>query len=219
MKIGDDSAGCYSEDLRMQIVSRDTARGLDGKRTEEGKQELLGAEQSLRVECGQEGAYEALEKQRRDDVARDGIGSTFAPRMANGPRHIIPLRSPLEKAVISTVFMFTRPLRNSIPRWLPSTWSSFTSINHNRAHVSASSHQGWIMLAKNAQRSYSATDETSRSRRIAKSSLRFNASWLKMPEWGTEVLLKFSVIRNLSNGCRKLGNGREQSGRRRQWHH
>ena len=94
MEIGDDPGGYYSGNLRMHIVPRDTARGLDGKRTEEGKQELLGAEQSLRVECGQEGAYEALEKQRRDGVARDGIGSTFAPRTANGPRHIIPLRSP-----------------------------------------------------------------------------------------------------------------------------
>jgi len=90
-------------------------------REQEGKLELLGAGQSLRVGCSQEGAYEALEEQRRDGVARDGIGSTFAPRTANGPRHIIPLRSPLEKAAISTVFMFTRPPRNSIPRWLPST--------------------------------------------------------------------------------------------------
>ena len=33
MEIGDDPAGCYSGDLRMHIVPRDTARGLDGKRT------------------------------------------------------------------------------------------------------------------------------------------------------------------------------------------
>ena len=105
----------------MHIVPRNTARGLDGKRTKEGKQDLLGAEQPLRVACNQEGAYKASEEQRRDCVARNGIECAFVPRAANGPRHIIPLRSPIEQAAISTVFMFTRSLRNSIPRWLPST--------------------------------------------------------------------------------------------------
>jgi len=52
-------------------------------REQEGKLELLGAGQSLRVGCSQEGAYEALEEQRRDGVARDGIGCTFVPRAAN----------------------------------------------------------------------------------------------------------------------------------------
>ncbi len=48
------------------------------------------------VVCSQEEAYEALEKQRRDDAARSGIECTFVPRAANGPRYIIPLRSSLE---------------------------------------------------------------------------------------------------------------------------
>jgi len=121
MEINDDPAGCSIGDLRMHIVPRNTARRLDGKRTKEGKQELLGAGQPLRVACSQEGAYEASEEQRRDCVARNGIGCAFVPRAANGPRHIIPLRFPLEQAAISTVFMFTRSPRNSIPRWLPST--------------------------------------------------------------------------------------------------
>jgi len=72
------------------------ARGLDSKRTKEGKQELLGAGQPLRVVCSQEGAYEDLEEQRRDGVARNGIECIFVLRAANGPRHIISLRSPSE---------------------------------------------------------------------------------------------------------------------------
>jgi len=61
MEVDDDPAGCCSRDLRMYVVPRNTARGLDGKRTEEGKKESVGAEQPLRVACSQEGAYEALE--------------------------------------------------------------------------------------------------------------------------------------------------------------
>ncbi len=116
MEINDDSAGCFIEDLRMHIVSRNTARELNDKRTKKGKQNLLRAEQSLRVACNQEGAYEASEKQRRDCVTRNEIECAFVSRAANGPRHIISLRSPIEQAAIFTVFMFTRFLRNSIPR-------------------------------------------------------------------------------------------------------
>jgi len=85
MEVDDDPAGCYSRDLRMHVVPRNTARGLDGKRTEEGKKESVGAEQPLRVACSQEGAYEALEGQRRDGVVRNGIGCTSVPRAADGP--------------------------------------------------------------------------------------------------------------------------------------
>jgi hypothetical protein len=94
MEIDDDPAGCYSGDLRMHIVPRNTVRGLDGKRTKEGKQELLGAGQPLRVVCSQEGAYEALEEQRRDGVARNGIGCTFVPRAANGASTYNPSALP-----------------------------------------------------------------------------------------------------------------------------
>jgi len=45
----------------MYVVPRNTARGLNDKRTEEGKKESVGAEQPLRVACSQEKAYEALE--------------------------------------------------------------------------------------------------------------------------------------------------------------
>jgi len=85
MEINDDPAGCFIEDLRMHIVSRNTARELDGKRTKKGKQELLRAEQPLRVACSQERAYEASEKQRRDCVARNGIERAFVPRAADEP--------------------------------------------------------------------------------------------------------------------------------------
>jgi hypothetical protein len=121
MEINDDLVGCSIGDLRMHIVSRNTARGLNDKRTKKGKQELLGVEQSLRVACSQEGAYKASKEQRRDCVTRNGIGCAFVPRATNESRHIIPLRSPIEQAAISIVFMFTRSLRNSIPRWLSST--------------------------------------------------------------------------------------------------
>ena len=114
MKINDDSADCFIEDLRMHIVSRNTARELNGKRTKEVKQELLRAGQFLRVACSQERAYEASVKQRRDCVARNEIERAFVPRATNGPRHIIPLRFPLEQAAIFTVFMFTRFSRDSI---------------------------------------------------------------------------------------------------------
>jgi hypothetical protein len=80
MKVDDDSADCYRRDLRMHVVSRNTARELNGKRTEKGKKESVRAEQPLRVACSQEGAYEALEGQRRDDVARNGIECTSVPR-------------------------------------------------------------------------------------------------------------------------------------------
>jgi len=121
MEINDDLVGCSIGDLRMHIVSRNTARGLNDKRTKKGKQELLRVEQSLRVACSQEGAYEASKEQRRDCVTRNEIGCAFVPRATNESRHIIPLRSPIEQAAISIVFMFTRSLRNSIPRWLSST--------------------------------------------------------------------------------------------------
>ena len=116
MKINDDSADCFIEDLRMHIVSRNTARELNGKRTKKGKQNLLRTEQFLRVACNQERAYEASEKQRRDCVTRNEIECAFVPRATNEPRHIIPLRSSIEQAAIFTVFMFTRFLRNSISR-------------------------------------------------------------------------------------------------------
>ncbi len=48
MEIDDDSAGCYSGGFRMHLVPKISECGLDGKRTE-GKEEQLGAEQSLRV--------------------------------------------------------------------------------------------------------------------------------------------------------------------------
>ena len=70
------SADCYREDFRIHILSRNTARELDGKRTEEGKKEPLRAEQPLRVACSQEGAYEDSEEQRRDGVARNEIECT-----------------------------------------------------------------------------------------------------------------------------------------------
>ena len=85
MKVDDDSADCYSKDLRMHVVSRNTARELNGKRTEKEKKESMGAEQFLRVACSQQEAYEALKGQRRDDVARNGIGCTSVPRAADGP--------------------------------------------------------------------------------------------------------------------------------------
>ena len=56
-----------------------------------GKRKSLRAEQPSRVACSQEGAYEASEKQRRDDVARNRIGCTFVSRAANEPRHKIHL--------------------------------------------------------------------------------------------------------------------------------
>ncbi len=61
MKIDDDSADCCSRDLRMYVVSRNTARELNGKRTEKGKKESVRTEQFLRIACSQERAYEALE--------------------------------------------------------------------------------------------------------------------------------------------------------------
>jgi hypothetical protein len=85
MEVDDDLAGCYSGDLRMHVVPRNTTRRLDDKRTEEGKKESVGAKQPLRVACSQEVAYEALEGQRREGVARNGIGCTSVPRAANGP--------------------------------------------------------------------------------------------------------------------------------------
>jgi len=218
MKINDDSADCFIENLWMHIISRNTARELNDKRTKKGKQKLLKAEQFLRIACSQEKAYEASEKQRRDCVTRNEIECAFVSRATNESRHIISLRFSIKQAAIFTVFMFTRFLRNSISRWLSLTWSSFTSINHDWAHVSASSHHVWIMLAKNAQRSYSATAWTICSRRIAKSNLHFKASWLKISESRIKILLKFSVMRNLSNERRKLENGWEQSRRRRKWH-
>jgi len=116
MEINDDLVDCFIKDLRMHIVSRNTTRELNDKRTKKEKQELLGVKQSLRVACSQEGTYEASKEQRRDCVTRNGIGCAFVPRATNEPRHIIPLRSPIEQAAISIVFMFTRSLRNSIPR-------------------------------------------------------------------------------------------------------
>ncbi len=70
------SAGCYREDFQIHILPRNTARELDGKRTEEGKKKSLGTEQPLRVACSQEGAYEGSEEQRRDGVTRNGIECT-----------------------------------------------------------------------------------------------------------------------------------------------
>jgi len=35
--------------------------------------------------CSQERAYETLEEQRRDDVARNGIECISVPRATNGP--------------------------------------------------------------------------------------------------------------------------------------
>ena len=61
MKIDDDSADCCSRDLWMYVVSRNTARELNDKRTEEGKKESVRAEQFLRIACSQERTYEALE--------------------------------------------------------------------------------------------------------------------------------------------------------------
>ncbi len=80
MKIDDDSADCYSRDLRMHVVSRNTARELNDKRTEKGKKKSIRAEQSLRIACSQERTYEALEKQRRDGVTRNEIECTSVPR-------------------------------------------------------------------------------------------------------------------------------------------
>ncbi len=73
MKIDEDSADCYSRDLRMHIISRNTARELNDKRTEKRKKKSVKIEQFLRVACSQERAYEALEKQRRDDVTLNEI--------------------------------------------------------------------------------------------------------------------------------------------------
>jgi len=50
---------------------------------------MLGAGQPLRVVCSQEGAYEAVEEQRRDGAACSGIGCTFVPRAAYGPRYSV----------------------------------------------------------------------------------------------------------------------------------
>lgn len=84
MEIDDDPAGCYGGDLRMHIVPRNTVRELDGKGTEEGEKESVGAEQPLKIACNQEGAYEALEAQRRDGMACNGIGCISVPRAADG---------------------------------------------------------------------------------------------------------------------------------------
>ncbi len=73
MKIDEDSADCYSRDLRMHIISRNTARELNDKRTEKRKKKSVKIEQFLRVACSQERAYEALEKQRRDNVTLNEI--------------------------------------------------------------------------------------------------------------------------------------------------
>ena len=51
MKINNDSADYYSEDLRMHVASRNTARELNGKREKEGKKESVRVKQSLRVAC------------------------------------------------------------------------------------------------------------------------------------------------------------------------
>jgi len=40
----DNPASYYSRDLRIYVVLRNIARRLDGKRIEEGKKELVGAE-------------------------------------------------------------------------------------------------------------------------------------------------------------------------------
>jgi len=42
MEIDRDPAGCYSGDFRIHIVPRNTARGLDGKGTDEGEKETFG---------------------------------------------------------------------------------------------------------------------------------------------------------------------------------
>lgn len=85
MEVDDDSAGCYSRDLRMHVIPRNTARELNDKRTEKGKKKSVRAEQSLRVACSQERAYEALERQRRDGVTRNGIECTSVPRATDEP--------------------------------------------------------------------------------------------------------------------------------------
>lgn len=54
-------------------MPRNIARGLDDKRTEKRKKKPLRVEQPLRVACCQEGAYEDLERQRRDNVTRNRI--------------------------------------------------------------------------------------------------------------------------------------------------
>ncbi len=54
-------------------MPRNIARELDDKRTEKRKKEPLGAKQPLRIACCQEGTYEDLERQRRDDVTRNEI--------------------------------------------------------------------------------------------------------------------------------------------------
>jgi len=57
----------------MHIISRNTARELNDKRTEKRKKKSVKIEQFLRVACSQERAYEALEKQRRDNVTLNEI--------------------------------------------------------------------------------------------------------------------------------------------------
>ncbi len=51
MKINNDSANYYSKDLRMHVISRNTARELNDKRKEKKKKKSVRAEQFLRIAC------------------------------------------------------------------------------------------------------------------------------------------------------------------------
>ncbi len=91
MKIDEDSADCYSRDLWMHIISRNTARELNDKRTEKRKKKSVKIEQFLRVACNQERAYKALEKQRRDDVTLNEIECISVSRETDESWHIVHL--------------------------------------------------------------------------------------------------------------------------------
>ena len=91
MKIDNDSADCYSKDLRMYIVSKHTTRELNSKRTKKEKQKLLKIEQFLRNVCRKEKTYEALKKQCRNNVTRNEIKCVFVSRAVNELRHIVHL--------------------------------------------------------------------------------------------------------------------------------
>ncbi len=89
MKIDDDSADCHSKDLRMHVVSRNTARELNDKRTEKRKKKSVRIEQFLRIACSQEKTYEALERQRRDDVTLNKIKCISVSRATDESWHIV----------------------------------------------------------------------------------------------------------------------------------
>jgi len=91
MKIDDDSADCYSRDLWMHVISRNTARELNDKRTKKRKKKSVRTEQFLRIACNQEKAYKALERQRRDDVTRNEIECISVLRATDESWHIVHL--------------------------------------------------------------------------------------------------------------------------------